>query len=408
MTDFALLPPEVNSGRMYSGPGAGPLLAAAAAWDGLGAELTAVRLGYHAVLTELATTFAGSTATAMTAAAAPYLAWLHATAGQAEHTAGQARAATAAYEAAFAMTVPPPVVAANRALWAALVTTNILGQNTPAILAADAHYAQMWAQDAAAMYGYAAAAAAAAVLAPFGPPPQTTNPAGAAHQAGAVGAAAATAAGHPQTVTTAVSGALQGLTAPAVAAGSVVELGAAGAEVLVDSIGTFGVDVLGTFMIDAIGAAEIGGELLPIAEGLLPFGGLANAVSPVSATLTGAGSVGRLSVPPTWTGVVAAGGRSLGGALPAAAVTVAAEETSLPLAEMATTGLAGRATAGIGRVTNPVAKRPEPQRAEERLRPELGLLMGADIELRELAELRYDGVLTDDEYAAEKRLLVGQ
>ena len=29
---FAAFPPEINSGRMYTGPVSGPLLAAAAAW----------------------------------------------------------------------------------------------------------------------------------------------------------------------------------------------------------------------------------------------------------------------------------------------------------------------------------------------------------------------------------------
>src|ERR1700758_2596397 len=33
--DFAALPPEVNSTRMYTGPGAGPMMAAAAAWNNL-------------------------------------------------------------------------------------------------------------------------------------------------------------------------------------------------------------------------------------------------------------------------------------------------------------------------------------------------------------------------------------
>jgi PPE-repeat protein len=35
--DFAALPPEINSARMYTGPGSGPMLAAASAWHGLAA-----------------------------------------------------------------------------------------------------------------------------------------------------------------------------------------------------------------------------------------------------------------------------------------------------------------------------------------------------------------------------------
>ena len=65
------------------------------------------------------------------------------------------------------MTVPPPVIAANRALLAALVATNFFGQNTPAIMMTEALYAEMWAQDAAAMYGYAGASVAAAQVTPF-------------------------------------------------------------------------------------------------------------------------------------------------------------------------------------------------------------------------------------------------
>ncbi|MDT5256051.1 MAG: hypothetical protein QOD10_1131, partial [Mycobacterium sp.] len=39
MFDFAAIPPEINSGRMYAGPGAESMMVAAAAWDGLAAEL---------------------------------------------------------------------------------------------------------------------------------------------------------------------------------------------------------------------------------------------------------------------------------------------------------------------------------------------------------------------------------
>ena len=94
------------------------------------------------------------------------------TAAAAEHAATQASASAAAYQNAFAMTVPPHMIAANRMQLTMLIATNLLGQNTPAIAATEAHYMQMWAQDAAAMYGYAGSSASASQLAPFTEPPQ--------------------------------------------------------------------------------------------------------------------------------------------------------------------------------------------------------------------------------------------
>lgn len=189
--DFGMLPPEVNSGRMYSGPGAGPMRATAATWNQLAAELYSAAQTHSAAISGLTATWKGPASQAMAAAAARNVAWMNATAAQAEQTATQARAAAAAHDAAFAATVPPAVIAANRALLAALVATNILGQNTPAIAAAEAHYSEMWAQDAAAMYAYAAASAAAATLTPFVAPPQAVNPGGLASHAASSGHAVA-------------------------------------------------------------------------------------------------------------------------------------------------------------------------------------------------------------------------
>lgn len=174
--DFALLPPEINSGLMYAGPGSGPMLAAAAGWHALGAELESTAVGYSAVVAALTgQTWLGPSSIAMAAATTPYVGRLSATGAAAVQTAVQAYAAAAAYDTAYAMTVPPPVIAANRAMLMALIATNFFGQNTPAIAATEAQYAQMWAQDATAMYGYAAAAETASTLEAFDDPPQTTK-----------------------------------------------------------------------------------------------------------------------------------------------------------------------------------------------------------------------------------------
>jgi PPE-repeat protein len=189
--DFGLLPPEVNSSRMYSGPGSESMLSAATAWDGLAATLQSAAVSYGSVITGLSLgSWLGPASAAMAAAARPYAAWLLATAAQAAQTAAQAKMAAGAYETAFTATVPPPLIAANRSELTSLAGANLLGQNSPAIEALQAEYAEMWAQDAGAMYGYAGTSQAATALTPFAHPVQTSSDAGQAAAAGAKAAKA--------------------------------------------------------------------------------------------------------------------------------------------------------------------------------------------------------------------------
>ncbi|WP_373140908.1 PPE domain-containing protein, partial [Mycobacterium marinum] len=74
---FSVLAPEINSARMYSGAGSGPLLAAAAAWDALAGELGSAVASFGSVTSSLAEgAWQGAASQAMASAAAPYAGWL--------------------------------------------------------------------------------------------------------------------------------------------------------------------------------------------------------------------------------------------------------------------------------------------------------------------------------------------
>ena len=88
--------------------------------------------------------------------------WLHAAASQAYGAASQAQAVASAFESAFAATVHPLAVQANRNTFVQLIRSNFFGFNAPAIMATEAYYEEMWAQDVSAMVGYHGGAAAAA------------------------------------------------------------------------------------------------------------------------------------------------------------------------------------------------------------------------------------------------------
>ena len=190
--DFAAQPPELISAKVYSGPGAESLQSAAAAWDALAGELQSTAAQFESTIAGLVSgDWTGPSSEAAAAAAAPYVSWLSTTAGQAEQTASQARAAANAYETALAATVPPAEILANRTQLLSLLPANIFGQNNAAIAALEAEYAQFWAQDVAAITGYAGSSQAATTgLGSFTEAPATTNDSGQAAQTAATASAA--------------------------------------------------------------------------------------------------------------------------------------------------------------------------------------------------------------------------
>ena len=460
--DFALVPPEINSARIYAGPGSGPMLAAAAAWETLAGELHSTASAYQSVITSLtAGPWLGPSSVAMAAAAYPYVAWARAAATQAEQTANQAQAAAVAYETAFAATVPPPVIAANRSLLMALVATNIFGQNTPAIAATEAQYAEMWAQDSGAMYGYAGSSASASALTPFSEPPSNTSSDGQAGQSSAVAQALSTSAGNVQgTVSSvqqtfsAVPSALNSLATPAAAApltplqllnlladltGVFIDPEASVAGLVFDAtIGTLAIpyDISGYLIgvhTDDIVSGWAGVQSWPGTEPAppTPFPVITNLGSPVTAGMGEAKMLGRLAVPAGWA-AAAPELRALAVALPAAGAAAAegsAASAGSLLGQMAVASMAGRAMAGtagtggsagsrerVGAATHKPAEpreQTQPRKPTEPSEPTPapqipagGPITSIAAELRELASLRDAGILTDEEFNEQKKRLL--
>jgi PPE-repeat protein len=461
--DFGIYPPEINSGRMYAGPGSGPLLAAAQAWAGLADELYTAAGAYQSVLSELtAGLWTGPASASMTAAATTYVEWLSSTAAQAQETASQATAAVTAYETAFAMTVPPSVIAANRSLLAALVATNFFGQNAAAIAVTEAQYAEMWAQDAVAMYSYAGSSAAATALTPPTSPQPNTSPGGSTRQAAAVSQAASTPAGNaegivsgiPQTFAE-VPAALQSLATPAQSTSSASAL-----SNLSDLITVFfGTPASLAGLYASVPLAVLSGPVdLPFAIGGYASGVHADDVvsglngeepwpgtgpAPVKefpATLTsprvgtlptmsaGLGTsdtVGALSVPSAWT-VAAPELRPIALALPAVGFDPASAApleagSSTTASDLGLAGMTGRAMAGppsnAGNTGAAVTGVRKPARTGDpaavgdsdalHVMPRI-VVTGVAARIREITKLRDEGQLTDEDYTKLKNRLLGR
>ena len=351
-----------------------------------------------------------------------------------------------------------------------LVATNLFGRNTQAIAANEAQYGEMWAQDAAAMYGYAASSASATSLTPFTPPQQNTTPGGSGAQAAAASQAAGTSAGNVQSAVSSIQQAFSSVPNALASAAAPAQTDPLSTlsnliSIFLDApsaIATFVADIpfgvvgVTALPLDIIGAGtglhtddivsgwngqqawpDVGpapvepfpASLLNLPQGALP-------PPSVAAGLGEANAVGALSVPPTWA-VATPAVKPISFTLPAlqettisatAAPAVEAGSGST-LSEMALAGMAGRAMAGtVGTgVSRGAVKAPKDAKAAARagaattnstaataakdVAPQdkpRAVVTGVAAELREFTKLRDEGILTDEEYTEQKNRLLGR
>lgn len=316
--DFAALPPEITSTLVWSGPGSAPLMAAATAYANLGAEVSTTATSWESIITTLTTdVWTGGGSSAAATAAQTIVTYLTDAAAALEQAGSAASASAAAFEAAYAGVVNPALVFTNRAEYAAALAA--VPFSLPLLTELETEYSEMWVQDATAMSAYQAASdAAAGMLQPVTPLASTVDPAAQATSDATV--TASDAAVSTQSLLSSLTDSL-GITNP-VASNNILQSidGFLGTPSVLNAINgavntaawfsmiTIPTAVsLGHVLAGAAVPAAAVSDVVPAGAGGIIEGSVVSSVTPAgglgsaaTASMGGAQTVSRLSVPASW------------------------------------------------------------------------------------------------------------
>ncbi|WP_077081100.1 PPE family protein [Mycobacterium numidiamassiliense] len=380
MSSFDLLPPDVTSALIYSGPGSTSYTTAASAWNAIAAELQSYALGINNVVTELSNEeWLGVSSSAMASAVGPFVQWAQNTATQAEQNATSASSAAAAYEQVFASVTPPPVIALNRAQLLKATATNIFGQNNNVISQLEQQYQGYWAKNTSALNAYQTQSTnATKQLTAATAAPQIASNSATANQTAATSTTAGTGTAQQtvaQASTAATPAAVTNAPAATTPPSSELWFLLTGQTLLPSNLAAFvnGLSPFAGFAYNTEGlpyfsvgmgnsgvqiaksTGQLGGAVAGAAaaapKGLSGLGGMlgGGAAAPsVAAGLGNAASIGKLAVPAAWSGALP-GVVHPTSAIPVSAISAAPEAAGgpgnllggMPLAGMGTGGASG-------------------------------------------------------------------
>lgn len=168
---WGLYPPEINSGRYDAGIGPATWFAGAVEWAAFAGLVAEAQAALGVQVGSITGQWEGLASQKTSAAAVPFITWLHEMGGIATLNAQRNFAVVQAYATGRAAMVPTPVIIANRIAARTAQVLGAMGAVNTEMVRLEIEYASFWTHNAGVMTSYDAAVTAATAPTPIPPPP---------------------------------------------------------------------------------------------------------------------------------------------------------------------------------------------------------------------------------------------